>query len=48
MAALYHLVQLAGWRTDQASGTPYYPPTYAQDGFIHLTADPALLLTVAK
>lgn len=24
----------------------YYPPTYDQDGFVHLTHDPALLLNV--
>jgi uncharacterized protein (DUF952 family) len=26
----------------------YYPPTYAQDGFIHLTKNPSLLLPVAN
>lgn len=26
----------------------YYPPTYDQDGFTHLTADPSLLLGVAN
>jgi uncharacterized protein (DUF952 family) len=38
----------AAWEQCLASGTPYTPPTYAQDGFIHLTADPALLLQVAN
>jgi len=26
----------------------YFPPTYAQDGFTHLTAEPALLMDVAN
>jgi uncharacterized protein (DUF952 family) len=26
----------------------YYPPTYSQDGFIHATAVPAMLLVVAN
>ena len=26
----------------------YYPPTYAQDGFTHATADPKYLLTVGN
>ena len=29
-------------------GGTYYPPTYEQDGFIHLTADPLKLLGVAN
>lgn len=45
---LYHLVPVADWAACQASGTAYYPATYSQDGFIHLTAEPSLLLTVAN
>ncbi|KAJ9534310.1 hypothetical protein QJQ45_007025 [Haematococcus lacustris] len=33
------------WESAVASQRPYFPPTYEQDGFIHLTSDPALLLT---
>jgi uncharacterized protein (DUF952 family) len=47
-AWLYHLVPQATWSSCKASKTAYFPPTYDQDGFIHLTADPALLLTVAN
>jgi len=36
------------WRECKATKTPYYPPTYQSDGFIHLTAQPALLLEVAN
>lgn len=46
--SLYHLVQTDLWDKTQSSGAAYYPPTYSQDGFIHLTADPALLLEVAN
>ncbi|KAL4853321.1 hypothetical protein ACK3TF_005668 [Chlorella vulgaris] len=45
---LYHMVEAAQWKSCKAQGTPYYPPTYEADGFTHLTADPALLLTVAN
>jgi len=44
---IYHLVQKQLWDEHKASGSVYYPPTYAQDGFIHATADPAKLLGVA-
>ena len=45
---LYHLADKAQWEECKASQTAYYPPTYDQDGFIHLTAEPGLLLDVAN
>ncbi|KAI8464687.1 MAG: hypothetical protein J3K34DRAFT_439610 [Monoraphidium minutum] len=45
---LYHLVQSDLWAACKAGGAPYYPPTYASDGFIHLTKEAALLLPVAN
>eukprot|EP00887_Chlorella_sp_A99_P007835 scaffold20.g7835.t1 len=45
---LYHMAEVERWRDFQARGEAYLPPTYEQDGFIHLTADPSLLLTVAN
>lgn len=46
---LYHLVQLPLWRQASTSTPPlYFPPTYAEDGFTHLTADASLLLGVAN
>jgi uncharacterized protein (DUF952 family) len=48
-APLYHLVPEAAWRAAKEEGGGIYtPPTYAQDGFTHLTADPKLLLGVAN
>ena len=47
-ARIYHLVQAALWQQAIDSDTAYFPPTYAQDGFIHATAQPALLLEVAN
>jgi uncharacterized protein (DUF952 family) len=47
-AKLYHLVPKATWIEIVSKRTEYYPPTYAQDGFIHLTKDPSLLLAVAN
>lgn len=46
---MYHLCPVESWQAckDQ-NNPPYFPPTYEQDGFIHLTADPALLLQVAN
>lgn len=46
--SLYHLVPVEKWQQCKSTGAPYNPPTYQQDGFIHLTADPSLLLTVAN
>lgn len=45
-APLYHLVPVADW--EALDGKDYYPATYEQDGFTHLTHDPALLLPIAN
>lgn len=45
---LYHLVPTATWQEVVTQKVDYFPPTYTQDGFIHLTKDPALLLSVAN
>lgn len=45
---LYHLVQKESWDAIKASGKPYFPPTYEQDGFIHLTKISEKLLIVAN
>ncbi|MEW5319474.1 MAG: hypothetical protein WDW38_010623 [Sanguina aurantia] len=45
---LYHLVEEPVWRAAQKAGTLYKPPTYEQDGFVHLTADPELLIGVGN
>ena len=46
-APLFHLVPTQQWN-QLSSGETYFPTTYANDGFTHLTADPALLLEVAN
>lgn len=45
---IYHLVQHGLWEKASTSGQTYFPPTYDQDGFIHATANPSLLLNVAN
>ena len=45
---IYHLVQTHLWEKCKANGETYYPPTYAQDGFTHATADASKLLGVAN
>ncbi|GLI63085.1 hypothetical protein VaNZ11_005987 [Volvox africanus] len=45
---LYHMVQKELWVAAKESNQPYFPPTYDQDGFIHLTADPAFLLGIGN
>ncbi|KXZ52180.1 hypothetical protein GPECTOR_10g809 [Gonium pectorale] len=42
------MVQAELWRAAKDSGKPYFPPTYEQDGFIHLTADPKFLLGIGN
>ena len=45
---LYHLVPKSSWHKLVSDGAEYYPATYSQDGFIHLTKNPSLLLSVAN
>ncbi|CAM9940591.1 unnamed protein product [Discosporangium mesarthrocarpum] len=46
---IYHLVEELKWREACASENGnYLSPTYEQDGFIHATAEAALLLPVAN
>jgi hypothetical protein len=45
---LYHLVPQNQWHSCKERCEAYYPPTYSQDGFIHLTQEPELLLPVAN
>ena len=45
---LYHLVPVAVWQSCREMNRPYFPSTYDQDGFIHLTADKTLLVEVAN
>jgi len=46
--SIYHLVQKPLWEACKARGKTYYPPTYAEDGFTHATADASKLLDVAN
>lgn len=45
---LYHLVPKICWHKLVSEKAEYFPPTYTQDGFIHLTKNPSLLLSVAN
>ena len=45
---LFHLVQADLWAAAVAEASVYLPPTYAQDGFTHGTANPTRLLLVAN
>ncbi|MEM7282821.1 MAG: DUF952 domain-containing protein [Pseudomonadota bacterium] len=45
---LYHLIQADLWYAALNEDSLYFPPTYAQDGFTHATANPELLLNVAN
>ncbi|CAN0046434.1 unnamed protein product [Phaeothamnion confervicola] len=42
---IFHLVEKSVW---QNAKNDYTPATYKQDGFIHATAEPGLLLPVAN
>lgn len=48
MQWLYHLVPADRWKHCVESGTPYWPPTYKQDGFIHLSHRPATLIPIGN
>lgn len=45
---LFHLVPADQWTTVREERQPYFPPSYDQDGFIHLTKKAELLLPVAN
>lgn len=45
---VYHMCQSSVWEKAVSSGKAYVPPTYEQDGFVHLTKDANMLLTVAN
>eukprot|EP00884_Botryococcus_braunii_P019862 jgi/Botrbrau1/655/Bobra.0161s0043.1 len=45
---LYHLVEKVIWEATLEFKEPYFSISWERDGFIHLTEDPALLLTVAN
>ena len=43
---IYHMCDKDAYNDATKDGGVYYPPTYQQDGFIHATAEPKLLLDV--
>jgi uncharacterized protein (DUF952 family)/quercetin dioxygenase-like cupin family protein len=43
---IYHAAQRDLWEAARSKGEPYFPPTYATDGFTHGTADPSKILTI--
>jgi uncharacterized protein (DUF952 family) len=45
---MFHMCPADAWSSLKQSSTPYFPSTYQQDGFIHLTSDPSLLLQVGN
>ncbi len=45
---MFHMCPADTWLGLKRSSTNYFPPTYEADGFIHLTADPSLLLQVGN
>ena len=45
---IFHLIPKPIWENCKESKTPYKPSTYEQDGFIHATEDPKMLLSVGN
>lgn len=45
---IFHLAPAARWERACERGEAYFPPTYEADGFVHATAEPALLIEVAN
>ena len=48
MSVLYHMAPQPLWERCCSASTDYLPDSYQQDGFVHLTEDPELLLSVAN
>merc|ERR1712176_615275 len=45
---LYHLVPRGVWLTCKRENKAYYPATYTQDGFTHLSDNYQVLLTIGN
>ena len=45
---LYHLVPEAEWLACAKQAKPYFPATYEQDGFTHLSDTPSVLLSIGN
>ena len=45
---LYHLVPEAEWLASAKQAKPYFPATYEQDGFTHLSDTPSVLLSIGN
>ena len=48
MPIIYHLVQQKLWEDALAKNQAYQPPTYEQDGFIHLSSDASFLIDIGN
>ena len=44
-SVIYHLAPLERW---EKAGEEYFPATYDQDGFVHATKDPEMLMDIAN
>ena len=45
---IYHMCIDTDFASQTQAKSIYFPPTYEQDGFVHATADPLLLIGVAN
>ena len=45
---VFHLIQEHIWLKCKKDNKAYTPPTYEQDGFIHATKDPSMLIDVGN
>ena len=43
---IYHMCIRQDFEDQTINNQLYFPPTYQQDGFIHATSDPSLLLSI--
>uniref|UniRef100_A0A7S2Y1U0 DUF952 domain-containing protein n=1 Tax=Fibrocapsa japonica TaxID=94617 RepID=A0A7S2Y1U0_9STRA len=48
MVLIYHLAEAELWDSSCKSNTPYFPPTYEMDGFIHATKELKTLNGIAN
>jgi uncharacterized protein (DUF952 family) len=48
MPIIYHMVQKRLWDEAVGKKVAYQPPTYDQDGFIHLSSDTSLLIDIGN
>ena len=48
LSCRYHICESVNFKEQINNNGVYFPPTYQQDGFVHATSDPKMLIDIAN